>query len=206
MGIQLPPQAYTRDTMVQAYEWLQSQPSSIRELATSPDSLVSLFMQARRRGGAQVMASHPVSSQAFKQDLKNLAEGMRQFEGNDDFGQQSHTQQTQPQQPNVQAATGATASPTVNVMVTPNYSQPNYQQMPQQMHSAPMHNTSMQQQQHIAAPMNIETDDTYASLDSKSHEMVRRVQTRFNLSSEKEALRMLIALGFDKVREMLPKG
>lgn len=203
MAIQLPPQAYTRETMIQAYEWLQTQPPSIRELASSPDALVSLYMQARRRGGTLPMTNtHPVSSQAFKQDLKNLAEGLRQFENNDDHGGGTFSQPTptpphvaNPHQPNMQAATGATANPTVNVMVTPAYQGPGYHQ-PMSHH--PVHNPP--------TPVNLENVDLYASLDSKSHEMVRRVQSRFNLSSEKEALRMLIALGFDKVREMLPKG
>lgn len=195
MAIQLPPQAYTRDTFVQAYEWLQSQPGSIRELASSPDALVSLFLQARRRGGVQAVSTNPVSSQAFKQDLKNLAEGLRQFEEHEGHGGATIVPPMAPPpapNPNMHAA-GASANPTVNVVLAPNYPQHQQMQMPT---PAPLATTSSY----------LAEEDIYASLDSKSHEMVRRVQSRFNLSTEKESLRLLIAMGFDKVREMLPKG
>ena len=48
----LPPQAYTKDTLVQAYAWLQSQSEQIKEMATSPDTLVSLFVKAKLQGHA----------------------------------------------------------------------------------------------------------------------------------------------------------
>src|ERR1700733_1665405 len=87
----LPPQAYTRDMLAAAYEWLRSQPSSIRELATSSDNLVSLYLQSRRRPnalnqlvpnskGEGASAMSGASGEAFKNDLKNLAEGLKQFE------------------------------------------------------------------------------------------------------------------------------
>ena len=74
----LPPQAYTRDILVQAFEWWTVQPQTLKERATSADAIVSYYLQARRRGS--VNADAPLSGEAFKADLKSLAEGLKQFE------------------------------------------------------------------------------------------------------------------------------
>jgi hypothetical protein len=80
-GPTLPPQAYTREILSSAFNWLQTQPESVRKLATSPDALVGLYLRAQRFGNSSLEADAPVSSQAFMSDLKNLAEGLKQFEG-----------------------------------------------------------------------------------------------------------------------------
>jgi hypothetical protein len=66
----IPPQAYTKDTLVQAYAWLQNQNDSIKEIATSPDILVSLFLKAKLQGSD--FLERP-SLKNFKSELKNLA-------------------------------------------------------------------------------------------------------------------------------------
>lgn len=66
----LPPQAYTKDTLTKAYMWLAHQNPSIKELATTPDILVSLFLKAQRNGDE---ALDTPSIQNFKNELKSLA-------------------------------------------------------------------------------------------------------------------------------------
>lgn len=66
----LPPQAYTRETLQKAYTWLLSQSASVKDLATSQDMLVSMYLKAQRNGDA---ALETPSIQNFKQELKNLA-------------------------------------------------------------------------------------------------------------------------------------
>jgi hypothetical protein len=73
----LPPQAYTKETLVQAYAWLQSQSENIKELATTPDVLVSLFLKAKMQG---THALERPSIQNFKNELKNLAGMIGEFE------------------------------------------------------------------------------------------------------------------------------
>ncbi|MCM2280423.1 MAG: hypothetical protein NDI61_01095 [Bdellovibrionaceae bacterium] len=79
-GPTLPPQAYTREILAVAFNWLQSQPESIKRLAQSPDALVGLYLRAQRYGHASPEADAPVTSQNFVNDLKNLAEGLKQFD------------------------------------------------------------------------------------------------------------------------------
>jgi hypothetical protein len=75
----LPPQAYTRDVLVKAIDWVATQSPTMRERASSADALVSLYLQARRRA-SDWHNEAPVSGENFRADLKNLAEDLKQFE------------------------------------------------------------------------------------------------------------------------------
>ena len=71
MGLQrLAPQAYTKETLIKAFEWLQSQDESIKSIATSVDALIGLYMKAKLQGEESL---HRLSIKNFKNDLKNLA-------------------------------------------------------------------------------------------------------------------------------------
>lgn len=85
----LPPQAYTKDTLTKAYMWLLHQSESIKELATTPDILVSLFLKAQRNGDESLDAP---SIQNFKRELKSLAGMMGELESRKDFQVQVPTQ------------------------------------------------------------------------------------------------------------------
>ena len=74
----VPPQAYTRDVLVKAIEWLGTQSPAVRERANSADLIVSYYLQACRRNAASLEA--PVSQEVFKSDLKHLAQDLKQFE------------------------------------------------------------------------------------------------------------------------------
>jgi hypothetical protein len=136
----LPPQAYTKDTMVKAYAWLQNQNEKIKELATSPDVLVSLYLKAKLNG--EDCLDRP-SIQNFKSELKNLAGMMGEFE----------------------------PAPIV-------------EEMPR--------NPSAAKSQ--PAPDN--------ELDFRSSTMIREVKNEFNLSSDQEALRLLISVGYKKLKNL----
>ena len=69
----LPPQAYTKETLGKAYQWLTSQPTSIQELATNPDILVSLYLKAKLNGEG---ALERPSIQNFRSELKQLSQIM----------------------------------------------------------------------------------------------------------------------------------
>ncbi len=90
----LPPQAFTKDTLQKAYQWLLQQNASIKDLATSQDVLVSLFLKAQRDGHSSLETP---TIQNFKQELKSLVNLMGDLQG---------TQSAQP------AAGGAPSNPT----------------------------------------------------------------------------------------------
>lgn len=73
----LPPQAYTRETLQRAYQWLLTQNSSIKEMASNQDILVSMYLKAQRNGDSSLETP---SIQNFKKELKSLATMMGDFQ------------------------------------------------------------------------------------------------------------------------------
>jgi len=43
----LPPQAYTREMLMQAYQWLRVQPESIKEMAVTPDAFSQFVFEGQ---------------------------------------------------------------------------------------------------------------------------------------------------------------
>lgn len=147
-GLNAPPQAYTRDTLVKAIDWIAHQSDAIRGQATNADSLVALYLQSKRRNGASSSSSYPVSGEAFTEDLKSLAKDLEKF---------STPQQAPPTQKNV-----------------------SFEPSPKAQGNA--------QSWHV---------------DSRSWTQAKALKERLNLSSEGEALRMMIALGAEKLNGLL---
>jgi hypothetical protein len=193
----IPPQAYTRDTLVKAIEWISHQSPAVRERANSADLIVSFYLQARRRMTAAQLEA-PVSGETFKQDLKHLAQDLKQFE---------EPSAPPPQQsPNRSLSHGSF-----------DYPEP----VQNHLHTAPSPQQHTQQHVHLhvqqappppvaAAPAPQAQPQPQApkgftwTADAKSLAFARELQERFNLSNEGEALRMLITLGIERARELFP--
>lgn len=172
----LPPQAYTKETLLKAYHWLQQQPSHIKEMAMTPDLMVSLFLKASRDGD-HVLERPSITN--FKTELKNLAGLMGELEG-----PPTPKSPAPPPPPTAQTSSAASAP-------TP-ASAPLPQTPPQQTHGAGA----------MAKPVHglptTPTPSTPQGLDALSLVLLREVQERFNLSTETEAMRMLIKIGHAK--------
>ena len=204
MGTSVPPRAYTRETLTTAFNWLQSQPESVRSKATTPDALVALFIQATSRGAsvAGFDAEAPQSSQAFMSDLKNLAEGLKEFD--DSRGaravnppassraqlgnQQKYPQEPKPLYPqsNQRQAAKPAAAPTPFAAA---FSQPE-----RVAETA----SETEAQQDIAA-----SALAPSGLNERSLEMLREVQFALNLTSETEAMNMMIAVAHKSLKSLL---
>lgn len=197
----LPPQAYTKETLIQAYNWLRSQPIHVQELAKSPDILVSLYSKAQIHGENYLSRTN---LQTFKSELKNLAHIMGDLDENTSGSSNS----SQTHNSNFFGASGVPSGG-------------------QGVGNTSKHNSNSQIQRTTAAttpsapppmsPMITETSNlpifsalaTNASshepelktlLDARSWGMVQEIKNHLNLSSETEALRLLIALGYQKIR------
>lgn len=153
----LPPQAYTKETLLKAYNWLQSQSDQVKELATTPDQLVSLFLKSSRLGqdSLQRFANNTTeqtdrpSLQSFKSELKSLAGMMGDLE----------------KPPVVQ-------TPPTAYVTTP-----------------------IQQPQ-------VSQSTTAFQYDEMTQNLIREVKNELNLSSDIEALRLLVKIGYQKVRSL----
>lgn len=201
----LPPQAYTKDTLLKAYAWLMHQNPSIKEMATTPDILVSLFLKATRDGDA---ALDRPSIQNFKNELKSLAGLMGELDKPQNTNSHNNlTQHNQYQAPpviNVHVGTAAQAHhPNMNSNIHNNAPasseppvRPSYVAPELPPVAEPVRPKA--QPQFTLNGMNI-----MGELDPQSLAMIREVKADFNLSDDSEALRMLIKIGYTRSKSLL---
>lgn len=210
MKTNLPPQAYTREVFASAYEWLQTQSKSIQELAQTPDDLVALYLQARRHGHLKNTGS---SGKSFQSDLKNLAEGLRQFDDRQSGPSASAvtekvTETTKhsvtfsnppppPQPPLVEDAYKVRHNSFEPALDENSFDDFSYKKSDEPIVKRPSYEPPRKEK----SKKNL----AYEHLDKKSQKLVQKAREELNLSQESEALRMLIVLGKEKLKEILPE-
>lgn len=163
----LPPQAYTKETLQKAYSWLLTQNSSLKEMATSQEILVSLYLKAQRNGDA---ALETPSIQNFKQELKSLASMMGDLQSPQALTQSSVHAPNQSMQQQVQTS---------------------------QPQAGPRVRNTMPQSFAPSAP-----SSSNFTLDDQSMQAIQDVKHALNLSTDSEALRALISLGYRQFRKL----
>ena len=181
MTTNFPPQAYTRDTLVKAIEWLQGQSSSVRERASSADLVVSFYLQACRKSAAALEA--PVSGENFKSDLKHLAQDLKQFE-------EPAVATIAPPHPSAAEVTAFRRAPQAPPPPTENYfspPEPIFKPEPARPEPTPMRSATIQW-----------------PIDTRSLQAARELKDRLNLSNETEALRLLVTLGAERAKTLFP--
>ena len=225
-----PPQAYTRETLAQAYIWLKSQPESIKDRAKNADALVSLYLHACRHGldvfkeVSPTATDAPRSTENFRNTLKDLSEGFRQFdEPAETPAKVSHLNVASSRPTSVSHQAPPPISAEVNIRPHPETNSLHANRNFPQDRAA---SGSPQQRGPLAHQANHSSDEwarqtghsvsldppfppfanpaSELTVDSRSHEILRRVRRKMNLSSENEALRMLISLGFERLRDIVP--
>ncbi len=200
MSTDLPPEAFTKKTLQDAFNWLQDQPEPVKASVHTPERLVSLFRKSQRLDDQDA----PVSSKKFLDDLKSLATSLDQFNPSrsrlHDFSPPSAIQQNEellPPPPSSVSATIETYSPQKRAAAS------HINQAPSSLDSSGRTHTTETEMETQKASLEftrqrqrITTQTT--DLDSESLKRVSDVRKRFNLGSDQEALRLLISLGFEK--------
>lgn len=178
MSTDLPPEAYTKETLQSAFDWLQTQPDVVRSAVHTPERLVSLYQRSQRLNDKD----HPVSSKKFISDLKNLATSLDQFSGTP------------------QDITIPPAPPVVEPALENDI--PSFSGV---LPTAPVETAKKSTQTVKKASMEVTTttEETTSSsealaLDPVTMKRISEVQKRFNLSSANEAIRLLVSLGHEK--------
>jgi hypothetical protein len=170
----LPPQAYTRDVLVKAIDWVATQSPNLRERASSADALVSMYLQARRRQ-SEWQNEAPVSGENFRTDLKNLAEDLKQFEQPSVPPQVHHVPQH---------------------VHMPSAPEPHHEMYSSMRAPAPPPPLPPK-----AAPP---AQPHGWVVDARTLSAAKEIQGRLNLSSDQEALRFLVTLGIERARQLFP--
>ena len=148
----LPPQAYTKETLQKAYSWLLNQSPSIKEMASTQEMLVSLYLKAHRNGEASLEAP---SIQNFKQELKSLANMMGDF---------APTPQPQAPQQGTATSTIAKTSPLANVQSN----------MPSSFNE--LDNVSLTAIQEVKSTLNLSSDtEALRALIALGHKQFRKI-------------------------------
>ena len=237
-GPTLPPQAYTREILTAAFNWLQTQPESAKKLATNPDALVGLYLRAQRYGNSNLETDAPVSSQVFMNDLKNLAEGLKQFEENE--GKSGSAPSGAPVQASM-LKSYATKSSTFGNAPSANSSGANganpfvlgfslssvKSQSPESASSTqlgmPLSYSAPAATTAPSAPIPISNSQSNSNslqapppppaapsasvgplpLNERSQQMIQEVKAALNLSSDAEAVNMMLALAYKNLKNLL---
>lgn len=189
---QFPPQAITKDVLAAAYAWIQEQPDYIQQLASSKNDLVSLYRRAMKNQAPMTNGAEDVSSSLFQNSLKELTEDLKQFT-------EPSVSETQiPSNVMLGAPIAANVAPT-NVAAAPASSSNVYaaQAAQQFRNTQPTTGATANENGTVAGPLS-------TSLDPISLEMIREVKLALNLSHENEAIRMLLRLGYEKAKDILP--
>lgn len=192
----LPPQAYTRETLQKAYTWLLNQSASVKDMATSQDILVSMYLKAQRSGDA---ALETPSIQNFKQELKNLASmiGDLQTPAKNNSHQATPNLQAQHSQHTTQHTQQNSYATTLPTYSSPSASIP--VNTVNKTHSMPQ---SFVQNPQPATPNGLNGSNASLNLDEQSLLAVNEVKSLLNLSSDTEALRALISLGYKHFKKI----
>jgi hypothetical protein len=207
----LAPQAYTKETLAKAFDWLQHQPPSITQAATTPDNLVAIYLKAQRQGIVNMDMDAPVSSKRFIDDLKNLKKDFAPFD--EEPSQKTSTIRDIP------VAREANITPASNPSIqhqsihTPSHSTASgshtsahresiARELGREIGREVTHKeTARETTREVTRELVREAASTGQTLhlDERTLSAVTDVQTRFNLSSPQEALRMIVSVGHDKI-------
>ncbi len=206
----LPPQAYTREILTQAYQWMHTQPESIRKLADSADALVGLFLRAKRSGDANLETSVPASTENFRANLKTLAAELEQFSSpNTSLGAPtSSLDLTESRNLEPKKSGPQEYRPPTNFVFAPKSKISAESSFEESNKDAPSFVEGKNWDAHLRNGFSHTNSNnsagifTFESLDPKSRAIVSKVQNRFNLSSENEALRLLISLGAERIEKL----
>jgi hypothetical protein len=162
----LPPQAYTKETLGKAFAWLQTQNENIKEMATSPDILVSLYLKAKLNGES---ALERPSIQNFKNELRSLAGMIGEFEPQEAIQAATMQATLEPQKKQTVEAPASSPAPARPIPPPP---------IPKTEHKPEW------------------------ELDARSKAMIHEVKNELNLSSEQEAVRVMLSLGYKSIKKL----
>lgn len=200
----MPPQAYTKETLQEAFEWWNQQPEDFRDKVQDKDDLVGYYLKVRR--GFPESEVSEVAKASFSSELKGLAKNLDDFEGYQSANAQEKKRFAMPVRPSAHVSS-------LSHVQAPSAPEPSVQLKFPDMTKAPVvaESVDFEETKRKALAVkpsldekSIDSNNKYFKLDSKSLEVVKEVRRALNLSSDQEAIRAVIALGASKITSLLP--
>ncbi len=194
----LPPQAYTRETVAEAFEWMKSQSPSTRDLAKDANTLVSLYLNAKRH--KRIKNMQPGDSAEFQNELKSLAKGIKQF--NQDSEQPKPSLNVDIQRRPINTVSDAQKESIDQAIASLQFKADS--NSINQPINAPV--TKPQNQfinpQEILKSNRTENPTLKPTLKPPTQKIISQTKAALNLSSDEEALNALVAMGFEQIKSI----
>lgn len=185
-----PPQAYSKETISEAFMWLQSQPDEVKKQATHTEALLCLYLKNKSQ---QYWASKTNTS--INNNANNFNDQLQEI-----------ALEVSPKNQTKLHSNGHPSGQEVeNIIDNSKKTEPSF--------NTPLSHTL--NGSHFNGSNNVTTSHTPKKreevptldlgdiLDEKSLNSLHKTKTKFNLSSNKEAARLLISLGFDQIKSFL---
>ena len=203
----MPPQAYTKETLQEAFEWWNQQPDEFRDKVQDKDDLVGYYLRVRRKSGGSDISD--VAKASFSSELKGLAKNLDNFEGyksdrissqsphnheKKDTGYSSHSSSHSEKK-----ESGMSFEPSMQLKFPDMSRSPVVTAEPVETPRPPQ-SLSLPKS---SEPKSLDLSDRYFKLDEKSYHAIKKTKEALNLSSDNEALRAIIALGESKIKSLL---
>lgn len=201
----MPPQAYTKETLQEAFEWWSEQPDELRAKIQDKDDLVGYYLRIHRgveedpqkEGGFTKTAK-----ESFSSELKGLVKNLDAFEGYE--GREKKAPQQTFTKPVYQPQVQPQPRPQTVELSKQHVFEPASQlQFPEM--SKPLVPTQTETPQGAASSALVTKNvaNQFFKLDETSKVSVAQAKKVLNLSSDEEALRALVALGVNKLKGLL---
>jgi hypothetical protein len=189
----MPPQAYTKEVLATAFDWLSRQPENIKKSIRTSDDLVGLYLRSVRskEGVAPSQKSNEdlSSAKSFRSELQGLALNLKQFE---DKNAEQETKEV--------SAPVSEYLHELNLMMSaqPAKTQERNQEQPQfayKQNLASDESTALPSSASRDTIIPESIDTVLVKLDKKTLAAIGLAKERLNLSSNSEAIRVLVSLG-----------
>lgn len=204
-------QASDPDRLMTLFYRSSGRPEMVRTTEVTRTSEAARTMESTRET-ARIETEAPVSGQAFISDLRQINEALRQFDGpgaqatiHTSHSQTAHasTHVTPPTAPlHTPLQPPLTQAPLPQPLQQPqhsphaHYPAPHQHPMPQYLAPQPPMAPSHMAPSHYGQP-------NYAASTGKMQHMINEVREKLNLSSDAEALNMLVTLGYRNLKPLL---
>lgn len=196
----IPPEAFTNQELSAAVEWRQSQSDYIRELTKTPETLMSIYKRILRHGDSS-LGAHPNLQNEIGRSDDGRSDDDRSIDNRNDNGRRDDRsafvrkpQLVQSEWPNPEKQNESNRPSTFTQQLF-NLAQTE-KEVAEWTQKSPPTSKLMDDQ-------NIPQKTCKDFLDPQSSESLDAVRASLNLSSDDEALRVLIKMGYCRLKDIL---
>jgi len=185
---------YSRVDLQAAFNWLVNQPDHVRKQASDPDRLMTLYYRSSGRPNAE---THSVRTDSVRVDTLRMESSTSRMESEAPVSSQNFLSDLR----QINEALRQFESPQPAPLAQPTSYHPNpipaaaTPTMTAQM-TAPASNQA-------PTPTPIQTPLAPVALNARTLETLQEVREKLNLSSDLEALQMLISLGYKQLKPLI---